>query len=126
MEQGPIFCHLNRLEWETAADQRAEVAALAAQADALGARRSRLTTGEHGFHSHISELPPGFCVPPHTHDINEIMVILDGSVEVTNGVLLNAGDVAVIPAGHLYGFTAGEQGVRFFVARTADAATNLT
>ena len=125
MKQEPIFRHLDRLEWETAADQKAEVAALAAQADALGARRSRLTTGELGFHSHISEMPPGFCVPPHTHDINEVMVILNGNVEVTNGVVLNAGDVAVIPAGHQYGFTAGEQGVRFFVARTADAATNL-
>ena len=52
-------------------------------------------------------------------------MILDGSVEVTDGSVLNAGDVAVIPADHLYGFTAGEQGVRFFVARTADAATNI-
>ncbi|MDE0701041.1 MAG: cupin domain-containing protein [Acidimicrobiaceae bacterium] len=125
MEQGPIFRHLDRLKWETAADQKAEVAALAAQADALGARRSRLTAGEHGFHSHISEMPPGFVVPPHTHDINEIMLILEGSVEVTNGVVLNAGDTAVIPAGHMYGFTAGEQGVRFFVARTGEAATNI-
>lgn len=126
MGQRPVFCHLDQLEWETAADQKAEVAALAAQADALGARRSRLTTGEHGFHSHISEMPPGFCVPPHTHDIPEMMVILDGSVEVTDGTVLGTGDVAVIPADHLYGFTAGDQGVRFLVARTADAATNIS
>ena len=57
---GPIVRHLASLDWETKADQKAEVAALAARADDVGARRSRLTTGQHGFHSHISEMPPGF------------------------------------------------------------------
>jgi len=125
MTSGPIFRHLADLEWETAKDQKAEVAALAAQADALGARRSRLTRGEHGFHSHISEMPPGFEVPPHTHSVGELMVILDGSIDVTGGTTLEAGDTAVIPADHLYGFTVGEHGVRFLVARTEDAATNI-
>ncbi len=123
MTTGPIFRHLAQLEWETAADQRADVAALAAQADVLGARRSRLTRGEHGFHSHISEMPPGFEVPPHTHSVSELMVILDGSIEVSDGTHLGAGDTAVIPAGHRYGFTVGQDGVRFLVARTEDAAT---
>ena len=80
MSDGPIFRHLDRLEWETAADQKPEVAALAAQADSVGARRSRLTTGQYGFHSHISEMPAGFEVPPHTHDVSELMVILEGSI----------------------------------------------
>jgi mannose-6-phosphate isomerase-like protein (cupin superfamily) len=125
-DTGPIFRHLAELEWETAKDQKAEVAALAAQADAQGARRSRLTTGQHGFHSHISEMPPGFNVPPHVHDISELMVILDGSVDVSDGTHLAAGDTAVIPANHLYGFTVGDDGVRFLVARAADAATDFT
>jgi quercetin dioxygenase-like cupin family protein len=125
MSDGPIFSHLNELQWETAADQKAEVAALAEQADAAGARRARLTRGEHGFHSHISEMPPGFEVPPHTHSVSELMVILDGSIDVSDGTRLGAGDTAVIPAGHMYGFTAGADGVRFLVARTEDAATNI-
>jgi mannose-6-phosphate isomerase-like protein (cupin superfamily) len=125
-DTGPIFRHLAELEWETAKDQKAEVAALAAQADELGARRSRLTTGQHGFHSHISEMPAGFDVPPHTHDTSELMVILEGSLEVSDGTHLAAGDTAVIPAGHLYGFTVGAGGARFLVARNADAATDFT
>ncbi len=126
MSDEPIYRHLATLEWETAKDQKAEVAALAEQADALGARRSRLTTGEHGFHSHISEMPPGFEVPPHTHSVSELMVILDGSITVSDGTVLGAGDTAVIPAEHLYGFTVGAEGVRFLVARTEDAATTFT
>lgn len=123
---GPIFRHLPTLEWETKADQKAEVAALAEEADDAGARRSRLTTGEFGFHSHISEMPPGFEVPPHTHDISEHMTILAGSITVTDGTVLAAGDTAVIPGGHLYGFTVGDHGVRFLVVRVADAATDFT
>jgi quercetin dioxygenase-like cupin family protein len=124
-ESEPIVRHLAALEWETKADQKAEVAALAAQADDVGARRSRLTTGQHGFHSHISEMPPGFEVPPHTHDISEHMTVLDGSLHVSDGTVLANGDTVVIPANHLYGFTVGDQGVRFLVVRAADAATDF-
>lgn len=121
----PIVRHLATLEWETKADQKAEVAALAAQADDVGARRSRLTTGQHGFHSHISEMPAGFDVPPHTHNISEHMTILTGSLNVSDGTVLATGDTVVIPANHLYGFTVGDEGVRFLVVRAADAATNF-
>jgi quercetin dioxygenase-like cupin family protein len=121
----PIVRRLATLEWETKADQKAEVAALAAQADDVGARRSRLTTGEHGFHSHISEMPAGFDVPPHTHNISEHMTILAGSLNVSDGTVLATGDTVVIPANHLYGFTVGDEGVRFLVVRAADAATDF-
>ena len=121
----PIVRHLATLEGETKAEQKAEVAALAEQADDVGARRSRLTTGQLGFHSHISEMPPGFEVPPHTHDISEHMTILDGSLHVSDGTVLATGDTVVIPANHLYGFTVGDQGVRFLVVRAADAATDF-
>ena len=126
MTTGPIFCHLTELAWETAADQKAEVAELAAKADEAGARRARLTRGECGFHSHISEMPPGFEVPPHTHSVSELMVILEGSIQVSDGTTLGAGDTAIIPANHEYGFSVGDGGVRFLVARTEDAATNIT
>ena len=124
-DTAPIYRHLAELEWETAKDQKAEVAALAAQADELGARVCRLTRGEYGFHSHISEMPAGFAVPPHTHDTSELMVILEGSITVSEGTHLGAGDTAVIPAGHLYGFTVGPNGVRFLVTRNADTATDF-
>jgi quercetin dioxygenase-like cupin family protein len=70
-------------------------------------------------------MPAGFDVPPHTHDTSELMVILEGSLEVSDGTHLITGDTAVIPAGHLYGFTVGPNGVRFLVTRNADAATDF-
>ena len=70
-------------------------------------------------------MPAGFEVPPHTHDVSELMVILDGSIDVSDGTHLAAGDTAVIPAHHAYGFTVGADGVRFLVARTEDAATDF-
>jgi quercetin dioxygenase-like cupin family protein len=70
-------------------------------------------------------MPAGFEVPPHTHSVSELMVILEGSIEVSDGTILDAGDTAVIPADHLYGFTVGGDGVRFLVTRTEDAATRI-
>ena len=54
------------------------------------------------------------------------MTILEGSIHVSDGTVLDAGDTVVIPADHLYGFTVGDEGVRFLVVRAADAATDFT
>jgi quercetin dioxygenase-like cupin family protein len=71
-------------------------------------------------------MPAGFEVPPHTHDISEHMTVLDGALHVSDGTVLGPGDTVVIPADHLYGFTVGDEGVRFLVVRAADAATQFT
>lgn len=45
---------------------------------------------------------PGGFNPPHTHDREEVLVLLAGTVEVTmDGVAraLNAGDTVIVPAG---------------------------
>jgi len=122
----PLYRHLDSLEWETPRETRPEVRALAEQGIAAGAQRSRLTTGQMGFHSALNEMPAGFEVPPHSHDIAELFVVLSGSCTVADGTLLAAGDVAAIPAGMEYGFRVGDEGLRFVVVRSEDARTTLT
>lgn len=52
-----------------------------------GYRRRRLSGYEDGFHLtfdyHIVE--PGAGAPPHHHDIDELIVVLEGEVEATLG-----------------------------------------
>ncbi len=122
----PLYRHLADLDWETAGDVKPEVRELAEKGIAAGARRSRLTTGEMGLHSALNEMPAGFEVPPHSHDVSELFVVLSGSCTVADGTTLAAGDVAAIPAGMEYGFRVGKYGLRFVVVRADDAHTSLS
>ncbi len=121
----PLYRHLEDLEWETLQETKPELRALAERGIAAGARRSRLTTGQMGFHSALNEMPAGFEVPPHSHDSAELFVVLAGSCTVADGTRLAAGDVAAIPAGMEYGFRVGDDGLRFVVVRSEDARTTL-
>ncbi len=121
----PLYRHLSSLAWETVRDVKPEVRGLAEKGIAAGARRSRLTTGEMGFHSALNEMPADFVVPPHSHDVAELLIVLAGSCTVTDGTRLETGDVAAIPAGMEYGFQVGEDGLRFVVVRSDDAHTTI-
>ena len=92
-----------------------------------GARRKFLARGEGGFHSQYSEFPAGFTVPLHSHDHDEMIVILDGSATMLGGgPTLGAHDSMVLIGGYEYGFTAGPHGMSFLTVRTGAAATKLT
>jgi quercetin dioxygenase-like cupin family protein len=120
------FHHLVDLPWETAADAPPELRELAEKATAIGARRAQVTTGAIGFHSQLSELPAGFEVPPHAHTAPELMVVLNGGCRVGGGPELGAGDVVEVPANSEYGFTVGDEGMRFLVVRPEASTTNLS
>lgn len=78
---------------------------------------------------------PGGANPAHTHDREEVVVVLDGSVNVTIDGIANAiaaGDAAIVPAGRLHQIeNSGDQsaewlliapaGVRFFHADGQEA-----
>jgi quercetin dioxygenase-like cupin family protein len=133
-----IFHLLTDTPWETAADVPPELRALAEQRTGTGgegttggegptsARRAQVTTGALGFHSQMSEFPPDFEVPPHSHSAHELMVVLEGGCEVGGGPVLTAGDMAEIPAGSEYGFTVGAQGMRIVVVRPEASTTRLS
>lgn len=93
-----------------------------------GAWRKYLATGQGGFHSQISYFPPGFTVPLHSHDHDELIVVLEGGCTMLGdgGPTLGAHDSMVLAGGHEYGFTAGADGMTFMTIRTGKAATALT
>ena len=102
-------------------------AELVAQARREGARRKRLLRGEGGFFMNRSSLPPGFRIPAHEHDHDELMVVLAGGCRLDGDLgELGPEDAIAIRAGTRYGFTAGPEGLEFLTIRMGEAATNVS
>ena len=88
MSDGPSYFVLDEIEWP---DERSAPTApleLVEEAERLGARRKFLARGEGGFHSQYSEFPPGYAVPLHSHDHDELILLLDGSCTMSDGQVL--------------------------------------
>ncbi len=73
-------------------------------------------------HSYLS---PGFEVPPHSHNHDELLIVLEGGCKLSDGTWLTDYDAAFVPADQEYGFTVGPIGMRFVVIRGGAAQTNL-
>jgi quercetin dioxygenase-like cupin family protein len=92
-----------------------------------GARRKRMATGQAGFYVNHSEMPPGYTVPLHTHDHDELITVLTGGCTLLGGgPALGPRDAVVLRAGHEYGFTCGPDGMTFLTIRTGEAATSFS
>ncbi len=62
----------------------------------------------------------------HSHDHNEMIVILDGGCTMLGGgPTLVAGDSMVLIVGFEYGFAADADGMTFLTIRTGAAATTV-
>jgi anti-sigma factor ChrR (cupin superfamily) len=58
----------------------------------------------------LSELPPGYCEPPHTHESNYVEIVVEGELTVGK-VALGKGDMRAMKGGAGYGpLTAGPAG----------------
>jgi len=95
-----------------------------------GGGRKILATGEGGFHSTYSEMPPGYTMPAHRHDTDEIVVVLDGSCTFSAGSgadarVLGARDSVVLPAGRVHGFACGPDGLKLLTIAREPYATEL-
>jgi quercetin dioxygenase-like cupin family protein len=98
-----------------------------------GGGRKILARGEGGFHSTYSEMPPGYTMPPHRHDTDEIVVVLDGSCTFSAGGnadsadarVLRARDSVVLPAGRVHGFACGPEGLKLLTISREPYATEL-
>lgn len=92
-----------------------------------GARRKYLARGEGGFYSQISWFPSGYAVPTHSHDHDEMIMVLEGSLTlIGGGPTLGPFDSMVLEAGYEYGFTAGADGLTFLTVRRGEAAIALS
>ncbi len=130
---GPHFFVLDEIEWPDERKAPTAPRELVEQAQRSGARRKFLAHGEGGFFSQYSEFPAGFTVPMHSHDHNEVILLLAGSCTMlaSDGLgdghpTLHAGDSMVLIGGYEYGFRAGDDGMRFVTIRTGKADTKLT
>lgn len=125
----PTIFQLRQIDW---VDERSQAhpapEAMIAEAERSGARRKRLATGESGYFSQYTTMPPGFVVPPHSHTHDELFIVLSGGCTLsTDGrtVELEARDSAALASGHEYGFEVGAEGIEFMVVRPGDAQSNF-
>ena len=122
---GPTFFRVEEVPWPDEGRTNAP-RALVEEAQRLGAKRKFLARGEGGFHSQYSVFPAGYTVSRHSHDHDEMIVLLDGSCTMLDdGPTLAAHDSMVLLGGHEYGFTAGPDGMTFLTIRTGAAQTRL-
>ena len=130
MPEDPTVLIYEKIAWDdplrSAAPGKAPPRELVAQAQKTGARRKKLAQGEGGFFMNRSVLPAGFRVPPHTHDHDELMIVLRGGCRFDEGVAdLGPDDSIVIRARYRYGFTCGPDGMEFLTIRTGDSGMAL-
>jgi hypothetical protein len=121
----PTYFRLDEVPWpdETRTNAPRELVEAARR---QGAKRKFLARGEGGFHSQYSVFPAGYTVPLHSHDHDEMIVLLDGSCTMLGGgPTLDAHDSMVLRGGHEYGFTAGPAGMTFLTIRTGASTTQL-
>ena len=130
MAEDPTVLIYREIDWDdvlkTAKPGTAPPKELVEQAKKTGARRKRLARGEGGFFLNRSVLPAGFRVPPHSHNHDELMIVLTGGCQFDDDLAdLGPDDSIVINASYRYGFTCGPDGMEFLTIRTADAGTSL-
>ena len=129
MEEPTVLIY-DEIEWDdvlkTAKPGTEPPRELVEQAKKTGARRKKLAKGEGGFFMNRSVLPAGFRVPPHHHDHDELMVVLEGGCSFDDGLAeLGPNDSIVIRASYRYGFTCGPEGMEFLTIRTAEAGISV-
>ena len=99
---------------------------LIAAAERLGARRKKLAKGEGGFFLQYTTMPPGFEVPLHSHDHDELLIVVAGGCTLfpdgpKQSVEMKALDSVTLAANHEYAFVCGEKGMEFYVVRLGEA-----
>jgi quercetin dioxygenase-like cupin family protein len=124
--EGPSFFQVDQLPWPEEMPSGRVPTELVEEAKRRGAKRKFLARGEGGFYSQYSEFPAGYTVPLHSHDHDEMIVVLEGSCTMLeDGPTLEGRDSMVLHGGYEYGFTAGPAGMRFLTIRTGVAGTRL-
>jgi quercetin dioxygenase-like cupin family protein len=125
MTDGPSYFVLEDIEWPDETRAPTAPRQLVEEAQRLGARRKFLARGEGGFFSQYSEFPAGYSVPRHSHDHDEMIVLLAGSCTMSDGQKLATHDSVVLRAGFEYGFTVGEHGMVFVTIRGGSSTVTL-
>lgn len=125
-EPPATFLRYDDIDWDDELSAPGAPTELVAEARRAGARRKRMATGQGGFFMNHSVMPAGFTVPEHSHDHDELIVVIDGGCTLLGGgPTLLARDAMVLRAGHRYGFTCGDEGMTFLTIRNGNAQVTL-
>jgi len=79
---------------------------------------------ERGPWVHVNWLPGGLVAPPHQHDKDEVIFILEGGLTL-GGRRCGPGTVVYLERETPYGFTVWDEGVRFLNVRPGRAAIEM-
>src|SRR5262245_34722272 len=79
---------------------------------------------ERGPWVHVNWLPGGLVAPPHQHDQDEVLFILEGGLSM-GGRRCGPGTVVYLERATQYGFTVWDEGVRFLNVRPGRASIEL-
>lgn len=112
MKEAVLLWQEHKHEWETPSAKSTDSPEVRVLLGDI--RRKMIFQREGGFYAQVVRVPPGFTNPLHTHDYNELMVIIEGSCEFLGaGLTAQAGDTAVIFAHRQFGYRAGPGGLQF-------------
>ena len=96
----PAVFKFNQIDWDDPSKSsqpgKGPPEELVAKAKKSGAVRKKVVRGEGGFFMNRSSLPPGFRIPPHTHNHDELIVILKGGCELDGGLGLGMVEAVVV------------------------------
>ena len=123
----PKLFPFDAIDWvDEHADGSADPA-MVAKAERTGARRKKLARGEGGFHLQYTTMPAGFEVPMHSHDFDELFIVVGGGCTFwpdgpDHSVELKPRDSVTLAANHQYAFQCGPDGMEFYVVRQGEAS----
>ena len=125
----PTIFEFDSIEWVDEHKEPNQAPKLIEAAQRSGARRKRLATGEGGFHQQFTTMPAGFEVPMHSHDHDELFIVLAGGCTFwpdgpSRSVSLTARDSVALAANHEYAFVCGPEGMDFYVIRQGEASVS--
>jgi Cupin domain len=123
MSVGPAVRRIYRfddIEWHVPIAPGTDLDA-AAEAGRRGAARKFLAQGDGGFYTQVVRMPAGFEAPLHSHDHEEVFMVLEGSCRF-DGEPMGRFDMTVVAANEPYGFVAGPDGLSFLVVRRGEAS----
>ncbi len=126
----PVIHSWEDAEWDDPlsglnAEQKANLA-LIEKAKSSGTKRKKIVRGEAGFFMNRSVMAPSFRVPVHSHDHDELLVVITGGCDFDDAGPMGPGDSVTIHAGTEYGFTCGPDGMDFLTIRRGEASVDLT
>jgi quercetin dioxygenase-like cupin family protein len=122
----PTIFEFDEIAWVDERKEPHQAPKLIEEAERTGARRKRIATGQGGFFQQYTTMPPGFEVPMHAHDHDELFIVLSGGCTFWpdgpgQGVELKARDTVALAANHEYSFVCGPEGMEFYVIRRGEA-----